>query len=218
MTLSLANNQLTDLVFMDRCLPVNTLEDLDVSGNQITDLIQLRYLPVYTKLHTVKVGFIEMFSGLPIVQFVNYLSPTITTFDDEPCGNVQTQFDTEQLVKLLVDGSEQRLRKFLVDSDLVQIAWDEPQFIDFREESPPSPLDAMMDRIRQIEDRIARGPQRPAPQTGTLLSPFPKQEELPELRGLRQDIAEMKQQIAQVAQLLYVHDQALRELWNGSPA
>jgi hypothetical protein len=215
LSLSLANNEIADLGFMESCLPVETIEDLDVSGNQIEALIELRHLPVYTKLKTLKVGLLEIFRGLPVLQFVKFLSQTVETFDDEPCGNIQEQFDPDALVNLLVEGSEQKLRKFLVESDALPIVWEPPQFVDFRQDSGRQPLEAIQNRMRQIEDRITRASQRPKPQTGTLLSPFPKHEDPPELKSLRQDITEMKQQLTQAVQLLYVHDQALRRLWNG---
>jgi hypothetical protein len=49
---------------------------------------------------------------------------------------------------------------------------------------------------------------------GTLLSPFPKHAEPPEVKGLRQDIGDLRMQIRQIAELLYVHDVALRRVWN----
>jgi hypothetical protein len=62
----------------------------------------------------------------------------------------------------------------------------------------------------RIPDQMRGGP------VGALLSlsPVPKQKDNPEMRVLRQDIAELKQQITQIAQLIYVHDSALRCVWS----
>jgi hypothetical protein len=75
------------------------------------------------------------------------------------------------------------------------------------------PLGGLQSRIQAIEGRIPD--QAGGGQIGALLSlsPVPQQKENHEIRVLRQDIAELQQQIKQIAQIIYVHSSALRGVW-----
>jgi hypothetical protein len=153
-------------------------------------------------------------ASVPVLQFAKFICPSLELFDGEPCATIEPDFDEAQLLGLLIEGSEQRLRRFLVESNPSPIVWAEPQFVEFTDEDRQSPLGGLQLRIQAIEGRIPD--QMRGGQVGALLSlsPVPKQKEHPEMRVLRQDIAELKQQITQIAQLIYVHDSALRGVWS----
>jgi hypothetical protein len=212
----LADNAFTDLEFMGSCLSRDGLQSLDVSGNHIETLISLRHLSLFSALAALKVGILDLVPGVPALQFVKVLCPSLETFDDENLGDVEGDFDDDQLIDHLVDGTEDSLRQFLMGSVGAQIAWQKPEFIEFRED--PSPLSDLETRVKTLEDKLLHTPRRhDAAQLGHLLSPFGKPENSPELQGLRQDIGDLKSQVVQIAKILYVHDRALMQIWNEGP-
>jgi hypothetical protein len=209
--LNLANNELENLDFLDNMISPANLETLDVSGNQIRQLIHLRFLGTYVRLHTLKVGILNLFKDLQVVEFVKHLCPRLETFDDEPCADVEAHFDDE-LINILVAASESRLCAFL---NISQIEWEEPTFLAFTDDEAPTPLRDLQNRLEMIESQLPKTPVRKqGTQVGTLLSPFPRHDEPPEVKALRQDIGELRMQIGQIAEILYVHDVALRKIWN----
>jgi Leucine-rich repeat (LRR) protein len=133
--LNLANNEFDDLDFLDQMISPEALETLDVSGNRITQLIHLRFLSTYVRLHTLKVGILSLFKQLQAIEFVKHLCPQLESFDDEPCADVEPHFG-EELIDILVAGSETRLCAFL---NISQIQWEEPHL---------SNLQMMTDRPR----------------------------------------------------------------------
>jgi hypothetical protein len=213
--LNLANNDFANLDFLEHMISPQNLQTLDVSGNHIKQLIHLRFLSVYDHVQTLKVGILPLFRDLQVLEFVKHLCPQLESFDDESCADIEPHFE-EELIEILIAGSETRLCAFLSVS---QIVWEEPTFLEFPDETAPTGLRELEDRLDAIESRL--GPRTPtkraSAQVGTLLSPFPKQTEPPELKSLRQDIGELRMQIGQIAELLYVHDVALRKVWNAKP-
>jgi hypothetical protein len=214
--LDLADNGLADREFMGSCLSRDRLQSLDVSGNHIETLISLRHLSLFTALAALKVGVLELVSGVPALPFVKALCPSLETFDDESVGDVEGDFDEDRLIDQLVYGTEDSLREFIVRSVGARIAWQKPEFIEFRDDAPPpSDLEA---RVKLLEERLLQTPARHSTaQLGHLLSPFGKPEHSPELQGLRQDIADLRLQVVQIAKILYVHDRALMQIWDEGP-
>jgi hypothetical protein len=209
--LNLANNEFENLDFLEQMISPEALETLDVSGNHINQLIHLRFLGTYVRLHTLKVGILSLFRDLQVIEFVKHLCPRLESFDDESCADIEPHFD-EELIDILVANSEARLCAFL---NISQIQWEEPTFIDFADDGEPTGLRELQDRLDAIEAQLPKTPiKKPSAQVGTLLSPFPKHAEPPEVKALRQDIGELRMQVGQIAELLYVHDVALRKIWN----
>jgi hypothetical protein len=171
--LDLAANQLSDLSFLDEheFLACKTLETLDVSGNRIGDLLSLRCLPALQRLRSASTGLSQKVASAPVLLFAKFVCPSLESFDGEPCAAIEPEFDEGQLLGLLIEGSEQRLRRFLVDSNPSPIVWDAPQFLEFADDDRQSPLGALQSRVLAIEGRIpdeARGGQ-----VGALLSLSP---------------------------------------------
>jgi hypothetical protein len=138
---------------------------------------------------------------VPVLQFAKFLCPTLEYFDDEPLADVDPDFEEDPLIEQLAKGSEDSLREFLTDSIQPPIQWGEPQFMEFREETDEGFVE-LEERVRAIEDRI---PQRRR-----------ENEDSAEISALRADVRELKEQVAQIARLLFVHDRALGHMWESS--
>ena len=224
--IDISNNELTNLDFMERNIPVG-IEKIDVSGNAIDSLISLRFLAVFQQLHTFTVGLLEIFKRHKVLQYAKHLCPSLEFFDDVKCDHIgEPDFDTEKLIDILVNLNESDLEDLLSDGTIGEIVWDEPAFIPFEEDDvtiPLTPIRALQDRIKYIEEQIENQPQEQPRNTkasglGTLLSPFPKSDLRQDLSDLKQSVWELGQQMVKVAELLYVHDRALKQLWeHGSP-
>ena len=224
--LDLSNNMLNSLDFLDSPNVSNDpfpfgLEKLIISGNNISEIINLRYITVFSKLRELDVGLLdeEENRNLQLLPFVKSLCPTIQIFDETDMTNVdELAVNPEDLIQVLTSGSEQALRDFISDVD-VGIKWDEPVFIEFDDDSPMTPLKNLESRVRSLEEKVddesfstpVKGEDH---QIGTLLSPYGKPDDNQLISSMQHDIAEMKQQIAQIAKLLYVHDCALRQIWD----
>jgi hypothetical protein len=185
---------------MEDCLPHGRLEALNVSGNEVTTLISLRFLPLYENLRDLKVGIADRIRNVPVIQFVKFLCPTLESFDDELLEDFEAEFPEDELIEHLSTGTEKSLREFLIGAVKPPIQWNEPEFVDFQEDIS-GPLIALESRVRIIEERI------PQKKKGV--------DESDEIRELRADVRELKQQVAQIARLLFVHDRALGKIWDG---
>lgn len=208
MELDLAENEITDLDFMEKMIPFG-IESIDVSANAIDSLVSLRFLPMFRQLHTLSIGFIENFRDLKVLEYVKHLCPSIEYFDGQSCMDVdEPDFDTEKLIDILVATNEHELRALLSDGQIGKIQWEEPTFIEFDDEVPVTPMKELQDRIEAIEAALPKQ-RNPEPVASV---------DAQELNELRNDISELKQQMLKVAELLYVHDQALKQIWNrGGP-
>lgn len=207
--LDLSFNELTNLSFLDENFPIN-IESIDVSQNSIDQIIDLKYISVFQQLHTFKIGFLEMNPDLNIISYVKYLCPSLVFFDDSKIDDSEEiSFNDDDLLNILMHGSEQQLREFLLKKKS-GIEWDEPNFIPFDNDfpTPPTPIKQIEDRLtvieNQIHERISKSPQT---------NQSNQQENDSVLQVMQQDISEMKQQIAQITELLYVYDKALQKLW-----
>ena len=134
------------------------IEKIDVSGNSIDSLISLRYLAVFQQLHTFTVGLLDVFKGLKVLQYVKHLCPSIEYFDDVHCADVEEpDFDTERLIDILVSLNEEDLEDLLSGGNIGEIAWEEPAFVQYEEDTfPTTPIRVLQDRIQAIEEEIAK--------------------------------------------------------------
>ena len=216
--LDLSNNEIASLDFMEKNVPIG-IEKIDVSGNQIDTLVSLRFLAVFQQLHTFTVGLLTLFPGAKVLQYVKHLCPAIEYFDDTPCAQIEEpEFDTDKLIDILVNVDEQELESLLRDGPRGAVEWSAPTFIPFEDDvKEVTPIAQLQSRLKALEDALPRTPppsrEKQRGQLDLLISPYPAQDESQELKELRSDIAELKQQMAKVAELLYVHDQALRQIW-----
>ena len=118
-----------------------------------------------------------------------------------------------------MDGSERRveeLEALLRDGPGGGLEWSPATFIPFEDDvKSVTPLAELQNRLKALEDALPRTPQvqKQRQQVDMLISPYAAPEESQEMKELRGDISELKQQMAKVAELLYVHDQALRQIW-----
>lgn len=214
--LDLSTNEIASLDFMEKNVPVG-IEKIDVSGNQIDTLVSLRFLAVFQQLHTFTVGLLTLFPGAKVLQYVKHLCPSIEYFDDTPCAQVEEpEFDTDKLIDILVNVDEQELEALLRDGPGGGLEWSPATFIPFEDDvKSVTPLAELQNRLKALEDALPRTPQvqKQRQQVDMLISPYAAPEESQEMKELRGDISELKQQMAKVAELLYVHDQALRQIW-----
>jgi hypothetical protein len=187
------------------------LELLDVSGNSIARLLDLRFLSLYKRLRVLKVGLIEAIPGVKVLEFAAYLCPTLETFDEVSCDGLDLDFDNDQVVQVLCSDSEQDLRRFLSEIETAEIQWDEPVFIEFASATESVSTREFEDRLSAIEERLPRIAER-HPRSEQLIPELPR--EIPEIREIRQEIFALRQQITKVAELLYVHDRALGRIWD----
>lgn len=209
--LDLSFNELTDLSFLDEDFPIN-IESIDVSQNSIDQIIDLKYISVFQKLRMFKIGLLESNSNLHLISYVKYLCPSLEFFDEVKIDDSEdTMFNEDELLGIIMNGSEQQLREFLSDKKN-EIRWDEPSFIPFDNDYPtsPAPIKQIEDRLTMIENQMHERFLKPSDQDG---QPSYKQENDAVLHVMQQDINEMKEQIAQITELLYVYDRALQHLW-----
>lgn len=213
----LSFNELTSLSFLDEKFPVN-IESIDVSQNSIDQIIELKYISVFQQLHTFKIGFLEMNPDLHIIPYVKYLCPSLEFFDDVKIDDSEEiLFNDDDLLNILMHGSEQDLRDFL-SNEKKEIKWDEPNFIPFDDDysTIPTPIKQIEDRLsiieNQIHERVSKSPNSNQEQSQQQMLSYHQGNDAI-LHTMQQDISEMKQQIAQITELLYVYDRALQKLW-----
>ena len=223
--IDLSNNNLKSLEFLDSPNEGSNepfphgLERLNISGNNITQIISLRYITVFLQLRELDVGLLDANRNLQLLPFVKSLCPSLQTFDGADLRDVdEYAFNLEDLIQVLTSGSEQALRSFISGIE-TGIRWDPPTFIDYDDDTPPTPLKTIEDRLRVLEERVADD-QYATPtknkyqnQTATLISPYNEQDDNAVIAAMQNEINELKQQVAQIAEILYVHDRALRQLW-----
>jgi hypothetical protein len=58
---------------------------------------------------------------VPVLQFEKFVCLSLEHFDGKPCATLEPDLDEGQLLGLLIEGSDQRLRRFFVDSSLSSI-------------------------------------------------------------------------------------------------
>jgi hypothetical protein len=200
--LDLSQNELDNLGFMENMLPEG-IEKIDVSSNLIDELIHLRFISLYQQLTHMCVGLVERFPDLDVLAWVKYLCPTIEVFDEVDCGDVDPgDYDDDNMIDILVRASEQDLRARLsrkVKTNAIQ--WKDPEFIDFDNDSP-NPWKEIQDRLANLE--------RSVPQTPLI------GEDDAVVSGIQREMSEIRKQIAKLAELLYVHDRALKITWERS--
>ncbi|KAH0791518.1 Leucine Rich Repeat family protein [Histomonas meleagridis] len=195
--LDLSNNQLSSLDFLENeeKVPVD-LEQLNVSGNKIRDLIELRFISLFPKLRFLNIGLLKQEQSNQILEFVKHLCPSLEFFDDADCFDFDgNDFKEDELLPILIGGSEQRLQKYLFSSDII-VSWDKPYFIPFNDAN----ISDSAEKVKKLENQI-NTIERRAQDTDSY-------------EQLRDEIATLREQMSKLAELLFVHDQALREIWN----
>lgn len=187
----LSLNELTNLSFLDEKFPTN-VESIDVSQNSIDQIIELKYISVFQNLRDFKVGLLDVHPDLNLLPYVKYLCPSLEFFDDAKIENSDSNLiNDDELLNILMHGTEQQLHDFLSNKEPT-VEWDEPKFIPFEEQQPPTPTSKAMN--------------------DNLLSPY-QQDDTHIIHAVQQELVEIKSQIAKIAELLYVHDKALEQLW-----
>ena len=203
----LSNNLFDSFEFLQDKLG-DELITLDISGNKIEEIRTLRFVAVFTKLLNLNVGLLEANRDLKILQFAKHLCPNLETFDGVDCAHIDSQdfFNPDALIEILVNGTESELRVML-SSAAGPITWDEPQFVPFEADIPVTPLKKIDERLKKLEQKL--------PEDG-MYTPRKKREQQvdpAEIREIREEIQELREQVLQISELLYVHDCAMKKLW-----
>ncbi|OHT16728.1 hypothetical protein TRFO_12988 [Tritrichomonas foetus] len=212
--LNLSNNELSDLSFLDEKVP-STIEYLDLAGNAIDQVLELKYISLFQQLRILRVGLFENNKDLNIIPFVKHLCPSLQNFDDvEITEDIDDEiFNEDDLYDILVNGTEQQLQEFLLDKESA-IHWDSPTFYPYDADVPPTPLKFIEDRLNVIENQFQERfstPKKGSHSKNENLLQYPERN--PAVQNIQQDIVELKQHISQIAELLFVHDKALAHLW-----
>lgn len=204
--LDLSHNEINSLEFLQKKVPV-TIERIDVSNNLIIHVMQLRYIAVFQNLRILNAGLYHQNQGIQIIPFLKHICPSLELFDDNDCDEPKSPNfpDDETLFECLMGGDETELQILLQKEDK-SITWDEPTFIPFNsyETELQAPINDLEQRLHSIESRI------PNPK---LLSPVRDDpQEIKTINALRHDIGELKKQLAQLSQMLFVHDAAVKQI------
>lgn len=205
--IDLSNNQLENFEFLQDKLGAK-LQSLDISGNNITEIRSLKYIAVFTQLVSINVGLVDPNPELKVIKFAKYLCPMLDSIDGYECGTVDTNedFNPDALLDVLLNGTEGELRAMLSHS-AAPIQWDEPQFVPFEADIPATPLKGIEERLRKIEQKI------PDESAAKQNEKQKEQVSASEIREIRQEIAELREQVVKLSELLYVHDCAMKVMW-----
>jgi hypothetical protein len=202
----LSHNEISTVEFLQFKFP-GTLQRLDISSNLITTVVELRYVSVFFNLLVLTTGHLAKHPDLEILAFVKYLCPSLTLFDGVDCRDVVEPPDfprSGDLYDCVVRGSDDDLCQLLARKE-ARIEWSLPTFVPFREVAEETgDLTELAAMVDDIEARLARV-QEPPP-ANAIPAPNPL-----EVEKMRQEIIEMKQQVADLVKLLYVHDAAVRQ-------
>ncbi|OHT05888.1 hypothetical protein TRFO_26247 [Tritrichomonas foetus] len=204
----LSYNEIVSLDFLQHKFP-SSIQRLDISANSIDEVISLRVMAVFPNLHTLNVGLLETNKDIQILSFVKFLCPSLVLFDGAECSdlNLDENFpNNEILLDVLVRGNENELRS-LIQNVENRIIWDDPNFIPFDEVVPSSPLLVIERKLQQIEQKIPML-RKHAEQASPRLSQIQRTK----LDQIGQDIGELKAQIAELTQTLYVHEMAMKSI------
>jgi hypothetical protein len=185
------------------------LERLDISGNLIRDVVELRYLSVFPNLLVLNAGFVDAHRDLHLIPFVRYLCPALALFDGVDCSECEPpdEFpEPDQLYDVLVRGDDADLCDLIRRSE-PSIAWAPPTFIAFREEELPADdgLAEAEEQLAELEGRLPLFEQEVPEPEPAFAPPNPA-----EIERMRAELAEMKAQLTEIVRLVYVHDQAVR--------
>ena len=207
-TVDISNNNFTNFEFLQDKLS-DELINLDISGNGIEEICSLRFVAVFQKLLTLNVGILKQNKGLKIIQFAKHLCPMLETFDGENCADVDSEdfFNTDALIEVLVNGSESELRTMLSNA-VGDVTWDEPEFVPFEADLPMTPLKNIDERLKKLEEKI--------PDDEDIGTPKRKDDKpitREEFNQIRSEISELREQVVKLSELLYVHDCAMKHLW-----
>ena len=207
--IDLANNKFESFEFLQDKLG-NKLQNLDISGNNINEIRSLRYIAVFTQLISINVGLVNQNPELKVAQFAKYLCPMLENIDGADCADIDTteDFNADALIDILVNGTEGELRAMLAHTT-GPLQWDEPQFVPFEADIPATPLKGIEERLRKIEQKIPEETASKPEKTKDTVSQA-------ELREIREEISELREQVIKLSELLYVHDCAMKAMWESN--
>ena len=194
----LSENQFNSLEFIQNSFS-DQIRHLDLSGNNINEIRSLRFIAVLTQIKVFQIDLLEKNKDLLLIQFVKHLCPSIEEFDGSDCSLIPETnlFNSENLIDILVNGTENQLKIFLKSKDPI-IKWDEPVFVQFDVDVPQTPLKGIEERLRVIETKI---PDESDNNNDNLY------------KDLKDEINILRQQITKMAEILFVHDKAMKKLW-----
>lgn len=199
----LSNNEIVSLDFLQHKFPL-TLQRLDISSNLVSEVISLRVIAVFTHLHTLNVGLLESNRDINLLALVKHLCPSLVLFDGVECPEeMPPNFpNPDHLLDVLVRGNESELRS-LIQNNETKITWDEPQFIPFNEETPPSPILSLEKQIEKLEKKLpilSKKVENSSPSKKAII------------QQMYRDINELKSQISVISNMIYFHDKAMKEI------
>ena len=212
---NLSFNEISSVEFLQHKFPT-TLERLDFSSNMINEVMELRYLAVFTNLSVVRSGLLQKNRDLMMTQYVKHICPSIKLFDGEEC---QDEPDTEDfpneddLFEVLMNGDEQTLRQMLSKTSK-DIVWEAPSFVAYEDEEVlPDDVRRLEREIADLEDQARARAQPPSPPQ-PVVRPPPALDRA-KIREMKAEVAEIKTQLSAFLKMLFVHDRAVQDLLLG---
>lgn len=206
--INLSHNNISTFEFLQTCFG-DKVADLDITGNNVTEVRSLRFFAVLQKLKSLNTGLLQINRDVNIMPFIKHICPSLETFDHHSCtvapGSEITK--AEELLEILLRGTESELKTFLRNAD--SIRWDDPVFVQYDTATNSTPLKGIEERLRLIEERIPSDSDNMKDMKHAS-SPNDKGE----IRQLKSEISEIKQQVKKMAELLYVHDGAMKLIWD----
>lgn len=196
-------NEMSSVEFLQHKFPV-TMCRIDFTGNMINNPMELRYLAVFPNITEVGSGMVDRFRDLHMIPYLKHVCPSVFTFDGidvidaiDPEG-----FPSEDdLFEVLMNGDETVLRQMLQKVE-TKVEWAAPSFVPFEEE-----FDA--EAVRSVENLLERVERKIDTNDTHQVTPSPN---AAQIREMRAEVAEMKEQLSALLRMLYVHDQAVRNL------
>ena len=212
---NLSFNELSTVEFLQHKFPT-TLERLDFSSNMIDQVMELRYLAVFTNLSVVRSGLLQKNRDLMMIPYVKHICPSIKVFDGEDCPDdvpCESFPNEDDLFEVLMSGDEQTLCQMLTkpSQDLV---WEPPAFVAYEEDEAGSEEVQRLERqIMDLEaEARARPPPEPEPEPEPSRVTRPQKIDSAKIREMKTEVAEIKAQLEVLLKMLFVHDQAVQEL------
>lgn len=207
--LDLSFNQFTSLDFLESVNP-EKIENLYLEGNQVNEIISLKFIAVLKVLRILTTGLLDKNPGIKLLSFVKFLCPSLQFFDEADCSdafNDSGEWSDQEILNIFLNGTDEDLRRVLCQNNM-QVLWEDPEFIaydvDPEDDSPlfnSKFLSHVERRLIRFEDRITEI-ENNTPEVDKSIS------------QIRREMSEMKEQMDKLVRILFAHDKALEKIWN----
>lgn len=200
--IDLSWNQFINLDFLQRSLPTG-LQKFSINGIPTSNLIDLRFFAVFSKLKVLNTGFFDSYHHKNLLPFVKYLCPSLIYFDGIECSFVKNDLNQDQIFDALLKGDENQLR-FLLDQDIDEMIWDEPEFYDYEDKMSNYPLSKIMNKLNDLENQLPSNP------TNQMIDVESKKAFV---KKAHYELSQIKKQLIEISSIVYAHDEALQQMF-----